>query len=91
MRRLLRDIGHIHKTWVRFFRSPLNVKSDMLDPDIAKRLPQQPVMENNSIAIKAMANAIAVGLDVYPAELIILSLQQDRTTLPEFHRLTTLV
>ena len=29
---------------MRFFRSLLNSKSDMLDPDIPKRLPQQPVV-----------------------------------------------
>ena len=41
--RLLRDKGRIRERWVRFFRSLLNAKSDMLDPDIPKRLPQQPV------------------------------------------------
>ena len=38
--RLLRDKGRIHKRCVRFFRSLLNSKSDMLDPDIPRRLPQ---------------------------------------------------
>ena len=37
--RLLRDKGRICERWVRFFRSLLNSKSDMLDPDIPKRLP----------------------------------------------------
>ena len=41
--RVLRDKGRIRERWVRFFRSLLNSKSDMLDPDIPKRLPQQPV------------------------------------------------
>ena len=41
--RLLREKGRICERWVRFFRSLLNSKSDMLDPDIPKRLPQQPV------------------------------------------------
>ena len=41
--RLLRDKGRIRERWVQFFRSLLNSKSDMLDPDIPKRLPQQPV------------------------------------------------
>ena len=40
---LLRDKGRIHKRWVSFFRSLLNSKSDMLDADIPKRLPQHPV------------------------------------------------
>ena len=31
--RLLRDKGRIRESWVRFFRSLLNSKSDMLDPD----------------------------------------------------------
>ena len=34
--RLLRDKGRIRERWVRFFRSLLNVKSNMLDPDIPK-------------------------------------------------------
>ena len=37
--RLLRDKGRIRERWVRFFRSLLNSKSDMLDSDIPKRLP----------------------------------------------------
>ena len=37
--RLPRDKGRIRERWVRFFRSMLNSKSDMLDPDIPKRLP----------------------------------------------------
>ena len=37
--RLLRDKGCIREGWVIFFRSLLNSKSDMLDPDIPKRLP----------------------------------------------------
>ena len=41
--RLLRNKGRIRERWVRFFRSLLNPRSDMLDPDIPKRLPQQPV------------------------------------------------
>ena len=32
--RLLRDKGRIRERWIRFFRSLLNAKSDMLDPDI---------------------------------------------------------
>ena len=39
--RLLQDKGRIRERWARFFRSLLKVKSDMLDPDIPKRLPQQ--------------------------------------------------
>ena len=63
--RLLRNKGHIRERWVRFFRSLLNSKSDMLDPDIPKWLPQQPVAsalgiepteEEIATAMKAMAN-----------------------------------
>ena len=72
----------------------------MLDPDIPKRLPQQPVAsalgiepteEEIATAMKAMANEKAVGPDGLPAELLKLGLQQDRTILLEFHRLTTLI
>ena len=42
-RRVLRKKRPIHERWVRFFRSLLNAKFDMLDFDILKRLPQQPV------------------------------------------------
>ena len=99
-RRLLRDKGRIRESWVRFFRSLLNFKSDMLDPDILKRLPQQPVAsalgiepteEEIATAMKAMANEKAVGPDGLPAELLKLGLLQDRTILLEFHRLTTLI
>ena len=95
--RLLRDKGRIRERGVRFFRSLLNSKSDMLDPDIPKRLPQHPVAsalgiepteEEIATAMKAMANEKAVGLS---AELLELGLQQDRTILLEFHRLTTLI
>ena len=64
---------------MRFFRSPLNAKSDMLDPDIPKRLPQQPVAsalgvepteEEIATAMKAMANAKAVRPDGLLAELL---------------------
>ena len=72
----------------------------MLDPDIPKRLPQQPdasalgiepTEEEIATAMKAMANEKAVGPDGLPAELLKLGLQQDRTILLEFHRLTTLI
>ena len=76
--RLLRDKGRIREIWVLFFRSLLNSKSDMLDPDIPKRLPQQPVAsalgiepteENIAAAKKAMTNAKAVTPDGLPVEL----------------------
>ena len=98
--RLLRDKGRIRKRWVRFFRSLLNSKSDMLDADIPKRLPQHPVAsalgiepteEEIATAMKAMANAKAVGPDGLPAELLKLGLQQDWTFLRELHRLTILI
>ena len=99
-RRLLRDKGRIRERWVRFFRSLLNSKSDMLDSDIPKRLPQQPVAsalgiepteEEITTAMKAMVNEKTVGPDGLPAELQKLGFQQDRTILLEFHRLTTLI
>ena len=85
---------------MRFFRSLLNSKSDMIDADILKRLPQHPVAsalgiapaeEEIATAMKAMANAKAVGPDGLPAELLKLGLQQDRTILRELHRLTILI
>ena len=85
---------------VRVFRSLLNSKSDMLDPDIPKRLPQQPVAsglgiepteEEIATAMKAMANEKAVGPDGLPAELLKLGLQQNRAILLELHRLSTLI
>ena len=98
---LLRDRGRIRERWVRFFRSLLNSKSNMLDADIPKRLPQHPVAsalgiepteEEIATAMKAMANAKAVEPDGLPAELLKLGLQQeDRTILRELHRLTTLI
>ena len=98
--RLLRDKGRIRERLVRFFRSLLNSKSDMIDADIPKRLPQHPVAstlriepteEDIATAMKAMANAKAVGPDGLPAELLKLGLQQDRTILRELHRLTILI
>ena len=96
--RLLRDKGRIRERWAQFFRSLLNSKSDMLDPDIPKRLSQHPVAsalgieltEKIATALKAMANAKAVGPDGLPAELLKLGLQ-DRTILLELCRLTTLI
>ena len=98
--RLLRDKRRIRERWVRFFCSLLDSKSDMLDADIPKRLPQHPVAsalgiepteEEIATAMKAMANAKAVGPDGLPAELLKLRLQQDRTILRELHRLTILI
>ena len=98
--RLLRDKGRIRERWVRFFRSLLNSKSDMLDPDIPKRLPQHPVAsalgiepteEDIATARKAMTNAKAVGPGGLPAELLKLGLQQEWTILLELHRLTILI
>ena len=73
--RLLRDKACIRERWVRFFRSLLNAKSDMLDPDIPKRLPQHPVAsalgiepteEEISTVMESMVNAKAVGPDGLP-------------------------
>ena len=80
--------------------SLLKAKSEMLDPDVPKRLRHQPVTsalgiepmeEENASALKAMANANAVGPDDLPVKLLKLGLQQDRTILLEHHRLTTLI
>ena len=85
---------------MRFFRSLLNAKSDMLDLDIPKKLRQHPVAsalrieptdEEIATAMKAMANAKTVGPDSLPVELLTFGLQQDRTILLELHRLTTLI
>ena len=98
--RLLRDKGGIRERWVRLFRSLLNFKSNMLDPDIPKRLPQHPIAsalgnepteEEIATAMKAMANVKAVGPDGFLAELLKLGLQQHRTVLLELHRLTILI
>ena len=98
--RLLRDKGRIRERRVRFFRSLLNAKSDMLDPNISKRLPQHPVAsvlgiepteEEIATAMKAASNVKAVGPDGLPAELLKLGLKKSRTILLELHRLTTLV
>ena len=98
--RLVRDKGRIRKRWVRCFRSLLNSKSDMLDPDVSKRLPQQlvasalgiePLKADIATAMKVMINAKAVGPDGLLAELLKLGLQQDRAILLELHRLTTLI
>ena len=99
-RRLLRDKGYTRERWVHFFRSLLNSKSDMLDPDILKRLPQQPVAsalgiepteEEIATSMKAMVNAKAMGPDGLPPKLLKLGLQQDRTILLELHRFTTII
>ena len=77
-----------------------NAKSYRLDPDIPKRLPQQPVAsalgikpteEEIATGMKAMANAKEVGPDGLPMELLKLGIQQDRTILLELHRLNTLI
>ena len=91
--RLFRDKGRVRERWVRFFRSLLNSKSDMIDADIPKRLPQHPVASALGIepteveiatAMKAMTNVKAVGPDDLPAELLKLGLQQDRTSCGSF-------
>ena len=98
--RLMRDKGRIRERWVRLFRSLLNSKSDMLDADIPKGLPQHPVAsalgielteEEIATAMKAMENAKVVGPDGLPVELLKLELQQDRTILRELHRLTIFI
>ena len=72
----------------------------MLDPDMPKRLQQQPdasalgtePTEEVATAMKAMANAKkAVRPNGFPVELLKVGLQQDPTILLELHRLTTLI
>ena len=58
--RLLRGKGRIRERWVRFFCSLQNSKSDMLDPDIPKRLPQQPVA--SSLGIEPTEEEIATAM-----------------------------
>ena len=98
--RLLRGKGRIREWWVRFLRSLVNSKSDMLGDDIPKRLMQHPVAsalgiepteEKIATAMKVMANARAVGPDGLPRELLKLGLQQDRTILRELRWLTILI
>ena len=82
--RLLRDKGRIREKWVHFFTSLLNANlSDMLDPDIPKRLPQQPIAsalgiesteEGGAKAMRAMAKTKAVGSDGLPGKLLKLGL-----------------
>ena len=93
--RLLQDKRRIRKRWARFFRSLLNAKSDMIDPDIPKRLARQPVTsaigtepteEEVATAMKAMSNAKAVGSDGLPEELLKLGQRQNRSILLELHR-----
>ena len=64
---------------MRFFRSLLSTKPKILYPDIPKSLPQHPVAsalgmgpteKEIATAIKAMANARAVGPDGVPAEML---------------------
>ena len=66
---LLRDKGRIRKRWLRFFRSLLNAKSNMLDPDIPKSLQHpiasaleiEPWEEDVATAMKATLNSKAEG------------------------------
>ena len=98
--RLLRGKKLISERWVQFFRLQLKEKSDMLDPDIPKRLPKQPVAnalgtepteEKAVTVVKEIANVKAVGPDGLPMELLKLGLQQDRTLLLQLLRLVTLL
>ena len=92
--RLLPAKGRIRERWVRFFRSQLNAKSDILDTNIPRRLLQQPVVSTLGIhatekeittAMKAMATAKIISLDGFPVELLKVGLQQDRTILLDLH------
>ena len=83
---------------MRSFRSLLNAKYDKLDPDIPKRLSQQPVAsalgiepaEEIASAMKAMENTKAVGPDGLHVEVLKVGLQQDQTILELYkYQLTT--
>ena len=97
---LLRLVGRIHERWARLFRSLLNAKYDIIDPDIPERLLHQsvasafgtePTEGEVASAMKTMADAKAVRLVGLPVELLKLGLYQDRTVFLEFDRLTTLI
>ena len=55
-RGLQRDRSPIRERWVRFFRSLQNAKSKILDLNIPKRLPQQPVASALGIEPKEEIN-----------------------------------
>ena len=78
---------------MRFFRSLLNSKSDMLDADIPKRLSRHPVASALGIepTEENTAAAMKVGQDGLPAEMLKLGFQQNRTILRDLHRLTILI
>ena len=59
--RLLHDKGRIRERWMRFFRSLLNAKSDMLDLDIPKSLPQHPVA--SALGIEPTEEEIATAME----------------------------
>ena len=59
--------------------------------DRTHALGTKPTEEEVATAMKAMANAKAVGPDGLPVELLKLRLQQERTILLGRHRLTTLI
>ena len=62
--RLLRDKISIRERWVRFIRSLLKAKSDMLNLDVPESLPQrgmESTEEETATAMKAMANAKTAG------------------------------
>ena len=85
---------------MRFLRSLLNKNHDKFDPDIPKRLPQQPVAsargtepteEEVATAMKAAASVKTVRPDGLPMELLKLGLHQNQITFLEFHRLILLI
>ena len=54
--KLLLDKRRSRERWVQFFRLQLKAKSDLIDPDIVKRLPQQPAA--SASGIKPVAYAV---------------------------------
>ena len=85
---------------VRFFRSLLNSKFDMLDPDnpeeaaaaTSRECPRDRAHGGGDChSDEGNDKRESRGPDGLPVELLKLGLQQDRTILLEFRRLTTLI
>ena len=97
---LLRDADLIRERWMRHVRSLLNDKSQLLDPTVISKIHQWPVVGALGVepteveiaaALRAMANAKAVGRDGLPTELLKLGLHENSTILRELHCITKLV
>ena len=83
---LLKDVELIRERWVRWFHTLLSAKSPKIDPNIAEGLHQwpenmplgvQPTMQELTDAIRALANAKAVGPDGVSVALFKIALNDD--------------